>query len=355
MKKNKIKLRLTVALTAMALTLTVALGNILNSKSVYQTAYGEELNEYVDDINLDRALAPVLDINITTIGTVEEGQIIRVPIRFMALREESLTVCILKFSYDTKLFENVKVIPGDLCPNPETDFNYKVSEDGEICMKFGDSTGIQRDTLDKNAIFATVYLEVKPNTPKQILHSALSFNQEESVVFDENFNEVDGFIGTVWDSENGYESPIVSIKESGSSISNCISPEFIIRNTENRAVDLKDIMIRYYYTADGNEDETFNCYYAGTTDGEYKALTSNVVGNIVKLNEKFDNADSYIELTFNGGTLDAGQSMVIQTSVNKNNWTTYDRSNDFSYDNSEHVSIFRNNILINGTKSVPHN
>ena len=35
MKKNKIKLRLTVALTAMALTLTVALGNILNSKSVY--------------------------------------------------------------------------------------------------------------------------------------------------------------------------------------------------------------------------------------------------------------------------------------------------------------------------------
>ena len=139
---------------------------------------------------------------------------------------------------------------------------------------------------------------------------------------------------------------------------NSISPTITITNTGSEKLDLKNVKLRYFYTADGDENQIFNCYYAGTTNGEYSNLTGNIVGKIAKLSSKTTNADSYIEISFNGGSLNAGQSAQIQAAVNKDGWQAYNQSDDYSYNNSKHIAVYENNKLVwgsepDGSGSVP--
>ena len=186
-----------------------------------------------------------------------------------------------------------------------------------------------------------------------------SFNDSSKIVVLVNGNVVSGTAPSkeVTDptdptspSNPGEVASKVEISVSNGSENNAVKPVFKVTNTSSAPLDLTTLKLKYYYTSDGEEAQNFNCYYAGTTNGTYKALTQNVVGEIKKLSPAGNNADSYIQVTFNGGTLEAGQTMEVQASVNKENWQNYDQSNDYSYNSSNKVTAYADNKLICGTE-----
>jgi len=144
----------------------------------------------------------------------------------------------------------------------------------------------------------------------------------------------------------------VEVNVSNGTSDNSVTPKFTVTNTSGADLDLTTLKLKYYYTADGDEAQTFNCYYAGTVGGTYQNLTGNVVGQINKLDTATSDADSYIQVSFNGGTLAAGQSMEVQASVNKDGWKNYNQSNDYSYNVGNKVTAAVNDTIIWGTAPI---
>ena len=102
-----------------------------------------------------------------------------------------------------------------------------------------------------------------------------------------------------------------------------INPIIIITNTDSQSLDFKNLNLKYYYPSDLYSEEIYNCYYAGTNDGENKNFTNYVEGNI----KKDSSTDKvYADITFTDGTLDAGQSMIIKGGIHKSSWSFYDVS-----------------------------
>mgnify|MGYP000636898393 FL=1 len=106
--------------------------------------------------------------------------------------------------------------------------------------------------------------------------------------------------------------------------SNQIAPKFCIMNPTDKTLDLSDVKIRYYYTIDGDSEQTFSCDYTVLGEG-------NVTGEFVKMEDTTDNADYYFEVSFKTGELEPQESFYFATRFWKTNWSDYDLSNDYSF------------------------
>jgi len=55
--------------------------------------------------------------------------------------------------------------------------------------------------------------------------------------------------------------------------------------------------LRYYYTVDGQKDQTFWCDHAAIigSNGSYNGITSNVKGTFVKMSSSTNNADTTLK------------------------------------------------------------
>ncbi len=112
------------------------------------------------------------------------------------------------------------------------------------------------------------------------------------------------------------------------STKNAIRPTINIKNIGDVAVDLSDIKIRYWFTSDGSQENTFSCDYAAC--GKEK-----VTGNFYTIQNPVTGADTYCEIGFasDAGKLGPGGStgtmpFRIETA------TTYDETNDYSCDST---------------------
>ncbi|MCZ8522325.1 MULTISPECIES: cellulase family glycosylhydrolase [Paenibacillus] len=107
---------------------------------------------------------------------------------------------------------------------------------------------------------------------------------------------------------------------------NTISPQFKLVNTGTDAVSLANVKLRYYYTADGTQAQNFSCDWS-------QAGCANIGGTFVKLPEAKPGADTYVEIGFGSGagTLAAGQSLNVQTRINKSDWSNYTQTGDYSF------------------------
>jgi hypothetical protein len=91
------------------------------------------------------------------------------------------------------------------------------------------------------------------------------------------------------------------------------------------------VTIRYWYTIDGSQAQTYWCDYA--TIG-----CNNIVGKFVPVSPTRPNADYYLQVGFTSGagSLASGASTgEIQNRFNKNDWSRYDETNDYSYIGSD--------------------
>ncbi|MEK3715844.1 glycosyl hydrolase [Paenibacillus sp. FSL R7-0333] len=107
---------------------------------------------------------------------------------------------------------------------------------------------------------------------------------------------------------------------------NGIAPKFKVINTGNEPVQLSDVKLRYYYTIDGEQQQSFWTDWASIGN-------ANVTGTFVKLDTPAAGADYALEIGFTSaaGTLNPGQSAEIQTRFAKVNWSGYNQANDYSF------------------------
>ncbi|MCM3700206.1 glycoside hydrolase family 9 protein [Paenibacillus macerans] len=132
---------------------------------------------------------------------------------------------------------------------------------------------------------------------------------------------------------------------------NQMKPLFRIINNGTDAVPLSELTIRYWYTVDGDKEQTFHFDWAQIGGG-------NLSGKTVKMAEAKENADSYVEISFNSGAgslAPGSDSGEIQTRINKNDWTAYNEANDYSFDpiktaytDWDHVALYQNGTLVWG-------
>jgi hypothetical protein len=128
-------------------------------------------------------------------------------------------------------------------------------------------------------------------------------------------------------------------------------PHFRIVNNGSNSVNLSELTIRYWYTIDGQQGQTFNCDYAAMG-------CANVNGSLVQMGTALTGADHYLEVSFTSGagSIAAGSnSGEIQTRNYKNNWSSYNESDDYSFDQTktaftdwDRLTLYRNGTLIWG-------
>lgn len=124
-------------------------------------------------------------------------------------------------------------------------------------------------------------------------------------------------------------------------------------NTGTSTVPLNTLTMRYWYTADGSATQIWNGDWAQVGLG-------NITTKFVKMNTPTSTADTYMEIGFTSGagTLAPGKSSGgIQGRINKNDWSNYDQTNDWSFNSvatsyidSPKLTIYQNGQLIYGTE-----
>ena len=111
--------------------------------------------------------------------------------------------------------------------------------------------------------------------------------------------------------------------------SNQLYLNFQLVNTGSSAVTLSNVKIRYWYTEDGTQMESFWCDYSPVG-------SSNVTGTFVTMGTAKTGADTYLEIGFTSGagSLNPGTSTQVQCRCAKNDWSNYTQSNDYSFNSS---------------------
>jgi len=133
--------------------------------------------------------------------------------------------------------------------------------------------------------------------------------------------------------------------------SQSISPKLILFNTGSNSLSLNEIKIRYWYTTDGNQPESYWCDYA--TVG-----CANISAQFVTMQAAKSGADRYLEISFTSGAgslVPGANTGQIQNRFSTNDWNYYIQTNDYSFDGSiiqftdwNRVTVYRNGTLIWG-------
>lgn len=123
-----------------------------------------------------------------------------------------------------------------------------------------------------------------------------------------------------------------------------LSPQIKVMNTGTSSVKLSDVKLRYYFTVDGDKPMSFDSW---TSVGK-----ENLVTSFKKLNTPKDSADYYLEIGFtsSAGVLESGKAIDIVSWFNKNDWSSFTQTNDYSFNasSSEYVDWNKMTVYVNG-------
>jgi Cellulose binding domain/GDSL-like Lipase/Acylhydrolase family/Carbohydrate esterase 2 N-terminal len=136
-------------------------------------------------------------------------------------------------------------------------------------------------------------------------------------------------------------------------VANQIKAQFKIFNQSGSSVPLSQFKIRYYFTRDTAQNMTFNCDYAGVG-------CANVTRSFVPISPALNGADYYLEIGFTtaaGNMAVNGNSGSVTVRFNKNDWSTFNQSDDYSWDPTKttladwtKVTLYRNGTLVWGVE-----
>jgi len=131
-----------------------------------------------------------------------------------------------------------------------------------------------------------------------------------------------------------------------SASSNTIAPQIKLVNTGTTALELSTVKLRYYYTADTNQAQSFWCDWS--TVG-----SANVTGTFVTMPTPTEDADTYFEIGFasSAGTLASGAAAEIQIRIARTDWSSYTQTGDYSFNptSSAYIDWTKMTGYVNGT------
>ncbi len=130
-----------------------------------------------------------------------------------------------------------------------------------------------------------------------------------------------------------------------------IKPVLNVYNMGTGPIPLSALKIRYWYTADGPQAQTWACAYAAVT-------CANVTGVVNTLGVPQTGADSYLEVGFApaaGNIAPGGNSGEIQNQISKSDFSNYTQTGDYSFDATKtafadwnKVTLYYNGALVWG-------
>jgi hypothetical protein len=137
-----------------------------------------------------------------------------------------------------------------------------------------------------------------------------------------------------------------------SSTTQDIRPHVDIYNNGMSPENLAALTVRYWFTADGSTSQAFACDYAMIGCGSVQAT-------FVTMAMPKNEADHYMELSFTGGSIAAGDHTgEIQARFHDTNYqVTFTQTNDYSFDPTKtmyapwaNITLYRNGTLVWGTE-----
>ena len=121
--------------------------------------------------------------------------------------------------------------------------------------------------------------------------------------------------------------------------------------TADKSYDLSKLKICYYFTGDGADSFQGSIYggVAYTKAPWYVSLDGIAEVSVKKMSKLGINADSCAEITFKGDTvLDDTAALNINLSIAKRDWSNFDQSNDYSYNDASKVIVYYDGVIISG-------
>ena len=134
----------------------------------------------------------------------------------------------------------------------------------------------------------------------------------------------------------------VAINNQSGVSTNTLGGQFVV--TTDGEIDLSKLAIRYYYTAEGEVDQTAFVDSAALSlnrEPWYVAFTDAVNKEIVKVEDN----KYYLELTFNTNeSLNSADKLEMGIRLSMNDWSNFDQSDDYSY-NEGAVVLYEGSVV----------
>lgn len=128
----------------------------------------------------------------------------------------------------------------------------------------------------------------------------------------------------------------------GDAATNQVMPQLELFNTGRSSVNLSEVTVRYWYTLDPMQAQSYWCDYAAVG-------CANISGSFVSLSSQRTKANTYLEIRFasGAGDLAAGANTgEIQSRFNKNDWSDYEQAYDYSYEGSATIFTLSTRVTV---------
>ena len=146
----------------------------------------------------------------------------------------------------------------------------------------------------------------------------------------------------------------VSVSGGETDVTNCLTKTITFTGTSSENVDLSKVKIRYYYTADGSQNQNVwidSAALSYSVAPYYVNIAEDVKGAIVKMGNAKDKADTYLEVSFGGAyTINNTVNGQVAFRIAKDDWSSFTQTNDYSYGDDAKVVVYYDGKVIAGVE-----
>ena len=208
------------------------------------------------------------------------------------------------------------------------------------------------DSVDTGGILQDDWLTVNADKQNQLKDILFPLNGQGTAPITKQERTAPGVTATATPARGQVALSLEYQNGNQSATANQIQPSLKLTNVGSSPISLTSVTIRYWYTVDTPQEQEFACDYV-TID------CSNIQYRFVKMDPARPTADTYLEIGFTGGELQAGASTEIKVRVHKSDWSNYDQGNDYSYmpnvsnySSTQRIGLYYNGTLISGSQPV---